>query len=318
MSALFIVGAPRSGTTLIQHIIASHSTYFSLPDTFFFANICSLGVEYYNPEKTVTSSDIKIIEHNFNCMTGFTIDLQKSILNKKTIKDVFEYITQLFNADNKINWLEKTPTHALHMMAIHRFYPDAKFIHIMRDPVDSVGSMMNLRPTSINDFRLNYLKSWSNRCELWKKCVTSALNYPYQDHVLHIFYEELVMDPENQTRKICEFLNIHFENSMLESFSETAKKNISADHCPWQKDNLIPGFNANAVFKWRKRLSPYHIWLIQSQVKDLAMTLGYYSEMGTVSRFMKLIYTLKDKLLMIIVKSRIETQIRKTIGAICR
>ena len=314
MNAIFIIGAPRSGTTLLQSIICSQSSFFTLPDTFFFSVIIPLlGVEYSNPNKAVNSDDIKIIEDKFHLMNGFKINLCSKMHDNMTIRDAFECLVQEFNADNKEFWVEKTPSHAMYMLAINRFYPDAKFIHIIRDPVDSVGSMMALRP-AVSDFRIRYLRVCSNLSKMWENHISAVLKYPYQDNVLHVFYEELVLYPHDNVQNICKFLGVPFEEKMLISFHEKAKNFILSEYNQHQQDNLIKGFNREAVHKWRKKLSPYTVWMIQQNVNGLAQYLGYYTSRSPKSSIKKIIYILHDKLKLIIIRLRLEQIARRFLG----
>ncbi len=315
MSAVFIVGAPRSGTTLLQSIVCSHSYFYSLPETSFFSEILPiLGVEYFNPNREIKKNAVKVIEENLQLMTGFKVDLCSKISDNMTIRDAFELLVQEFNHEKKKYWVEKTTNHARYMFAIHRFYPDAKFIHIIRDPVAAVGSMMSLRPTSVLDFRISYFPVCYNQSKLWNECVSAAFKYPYQAKVLHIFYENLVLYPYECVQKVCDFLKVPFEEKMLNSFHDSSKNIISVTHCPWQKDNLVSGFHVDAVHKWRKKLSPYLVWLIQQNTDDLCRYLGYYAQINAGSKTKKMLYIILDLAKLIISYSGIERIIRHLIG----
>lgn len=319
MNAVFIVGAPRSGTTLLQSIISSHSSFFSIPDTFFFSNtIPLLGVEYYNPNKEVNNNVLKIIEDTFYLMNGFQVSLCSKISNGMTIRGVFEFLMQEFNVDNKKYWVEKTTAHTICMLAIYRFYPNAKFIHIIRDPVDSISSTMNLRPLTITDSRLSYLNSCYSVSKMWKSYVSAVLRYPYQNNVLHVFYEELVLYPHENVLRVCNFLGVPFEDKMLVSFHVQAKNIISPEYNPHQRDNLLKGFHKETAHKWRKKLSPYIVWMIQRNVGYLAQYFGYYTTQDTNSNTKKFAYLLYDWLKWSLIHLQLEKIIRKIIGLLKR
>jgi hypothetical protein len=319
MNEVFIVGAPRSGTTLLQSILATHSEFFSVPETSFFSRILGrLGAGYYSPDHPLNDRDVEIIKQDLQLMTGFQIPSTSQICAGMSVKAAFEALLLGFNTGRKPRWLEKTTAHAKCMLAIRRFYPDAKFLHIIRDPVDCVASMINIMPTSLLDLRIRYFSSYYDHARLWNESVTDVLLYPDQTNVLHIFYEQLVMKPKTVIEEVCRFLQIRFEGVLLESFHQTAATLLSADSCPWQTDNLSPGFHANAVHKWRGRLSPYRVWLIQRYTENLCRYIGYYEDVEVRSGLLKLFYLAADQTRRFFALSGFEASLRKLLGRIMK
>lgn len=319
VNGVFIVGSPRSGTTLLQSIVASHSEYFSPPETSFFDRIIPrMGVRFSDPACKLDSESAKIILHDFELMTGKDSGIDLDVQHDITVKDAFESLLSNFNPENKPKWVEKTTNHAACMLAIRRFYPHAKFIHVIRDPVDSVASMAHLKPTAISDYRISYFTSYLGAARLWKKCVSLALLYPDQENVQHIFFEDLVRNPETVVKSLCKFLQLPYEDSMLNSFHHTASTLFSIQSCPWQKQNLSSGFNENSVHKWRNQLSQYDLWLIQMYVRKWAHYLGYFDECRASSRLMKAFILLKDLGKVFMMATRVEMVIRKGISRVIK
>ena len=251
-------------------------------------------------------------------MTGITPTIATTITPGTTIKDIFEELLSGFNKDRKPKWIEKTTNHARCMLTIRRFYPDAKFIHLIRDPVDSVASMASIRPTSVADFRVSYISSYYEFARLWKKNVVSALRYPDRENVLHIFYEDLVLKPRVTLEQICTFLGVTFETPLMETFHETAGSLFAEESCPWQKDNLEPGFHVDAVNKWRRRLPTHKVWLIQKYTQDLARYLGYYQDVKIASHFSVLMCAVLDQMKLVISATKFERLARKFLVSIAK
>ncbi len=315
----FIVGSPRSGTTLLQSIIASHSKFYSPPETSFFDRIIPrLGVQFSNPDQKVDNESAQIILQDFESMTGKSTDIELNAHQNMTIKGAFEVLLSNFNPDKKPRWVEKTTNHATCMLAIRRFYPGIKFIHIIRDPVDSVASMVHIKPTDISDYRISYFSSYFGSARLWEKCVSLAFTYPEQGNVHHIYFEDLIRDPEAVVGLLCDFLEISFEAAMLNSFHRTASTLFSEQSCPWQKQNLRLGFNEGAIHKWRNRLSRSELWLVQRYVKQWAHYLGYYDESKYSSGFMNALGLLADLGKWCLTVTRIEMIVRKGIAGVIR
>lgn len=289
---IFIVGAPRSGTTLLQSILSSHSKIFTAPETSFFSNILpNLGIKFSNPDAGITANELKYIKDDLFRMTG--IELPNEYLepgsDNCTIRDAFEKLLNIFNIEEKPLWIEKTTIHARYMYAIQRFYPDAKFIHIIRDPVSSIGSMLNISPISFSDLRVNYIKSIREYSEFWNECVNAPLLFPGQENVLHLQYEELIETTEKSIRIVTDFLEIDYEPECLKKFHKTAENIISTEACPWQEANLSPTIDKNALYKWRNKLSNETIWLIQKRTLRLALYFGYF-DAGISINYIKLFF----------------------------
>jgi hypothetical protein len=277
-----------------------------------------MGVRFSNPDQKVDSESAQIILQDFESMTGKSTGIELNIHQDMTIKGAFEALLSNFNPDKKPRWVEKTTNHATCMLAIRRFYPGARFIHIIRDPVDSVASMVHIKPTDISDYRISYFSSYFGSARLWKKCVSLAFIYPEQENVHHIYFEDLVTDPEVVVGSLCDFLKIPFEAAMLNSFHRTASTLFSEQSCPWQKQNLSSGFNEGSVHKWRDRLSRSELWLIQRYVKQWAHYLGYYDESKASSRLMKALSLLTDLGKWCLTVTRIEMIIRKRIAGVTK
>src|SRR5262249_28338226 len=108
---VFVVGCPRSGTTLVQCILSASSHAFSLPETHFFSEVAPdlLG----RPDLSALDEFIEQVEaHRPDTDTA------------RTLRAV-----------------EKTPRHVLHLDTIDACFPDALFINVVRDPIDVASSL---------------------------------------------------------------------------------------------------------------------------------------------------------------------------------
>lgn len=310
---IFIVGCPRSGTTLLQSILASHSSIFSAPETSFFSRIIPrLGIEYGEPTAGIDRRCLELVAADFREMTG--IELPPTFLEQDgaaDVKTLFENLLGCFNTDNKPLWVEKTTLHARHLLAITRFYPEARIINLIRDPVACVGSMSAIRPTSPADLRIRYISSLHHFAGLWDSCVGAVLEFPYQERVLHLRYESLVERPAETVAAVCGFLGVGYEEGMLSSFHRTAAGIMSDDSCPWQKDNLAPGVSRESLYRWRRKLGPAKTWLIQRYVRRHAMMLGYFEDKARGSAISLPLVYLADQFMRLVTASRIELLIRR-------
>jgi len=111
------------------------------------------------------------------------------------------------NRQSKRRWLEKTPQHAQHVATLAAAFPEARFIHMIRDGRDCAAS---------------FKRRWGRTPELtihrWKEVVQLCQQDGQSigsDRYLELQYETLTKDPEPWMRKICEFLDVTFDPAVL-------------------------------------------------------------------------------------------------------
>lgn len=316
-SGLFLIGAPRSGTTLLQTILAHHAELYSAPETSFFNRIVpELGIAFRDPDTPVTAAHIRLVEDDFRYMTGIELSLRDKVSEGESIRNVFEAVMMNFNKNAKDRWIEKTTNHARAMLLIRQFYPEARFIHLIRDPVDSVGSMLRIRPTDLKDFRIRYVSPIIGFARVWQKCVNGALRYPYQENVLHVFYEDLVGRPAETLRRICKFIDIRYADDLLDGFEAESESLLCVERSPWQEGNTQPGIRSGSIGKARQELSAGDVWLIQRSVKETASTMGYYVTSHHASLFSRIRTLILEAVRYLAYMSYLEFPLRKLINLV--
>lgn len=123
----------------------------------------------------------------------------------------------------KSRWQEKTPRNLIYMKDLHRLFPDAKFLHIIRDGRDvAVSIIENFWPIGENpnenvSFR-ELPKNVRNAARYWRYFLETGLAAAAElprGTCLEVKYEELMARPEPTLRNICEFLGEPFETGLL-------------------------------------------------------------------------------------------------------
>ncbi len=134
---------------------------------------------------------------------------------------------------NKFLWVEKTPRNIRYIDFINNLAGNIYFIHIHRDPEDNIASLYEVGQKYPNNFKQNNLDACIDRY------ITEfyiSLNYLDKENHYHIIYEDLVLSLENSVKGICDFLNIEFENSML-NFQEKTKEIVVGKE-QWKANNF--------------------------------------------------------------------------------
>ncbi len=122
---------------------------------------------------------------------------------------IFNAIMSLFaGADGKHIWCEKTPMHVHHIAMLAREFPNAKFLHIIRDGRDCAASFH--RRWGYNPVRTIYR---------WKQAVVDgrAQGQSIGRRYFEVRYEEVTLKPEESFQDICAFLGVPFERTVLKA-----------------------------------------------------------------------------------------------------
>ncbi len=176
---IFVMGPPRSGTTLVRQLLLAHPLLTG-PDqeTFFFLR--------WN------LSDFVIDEIPADQMAEITAHNSDSI-------SLFDSIARwMKNAYNARGFVEKSPQHALRLVFLRRYFPRSRFVFVYRDPRDGFLSARR-NPHMEGVTATTYAKLWSD-------CVQTRLDQPDSDGIFDLRYEDLCAAPEQHLRNLMAFL----------------------------------------------------------------------------------------------------------------
>lgn len=211
--SFFIIGMPRSGTKLLRELLNNHMELF-VPEveTLF---IPSLLNNYKN--KILTESEIKKV----------TLELKKSLFFFYYLEDnkfdfdklivvpnqctIIDYIDNFYNELTlqrkiKVNQLgDKSPNYIHSINLLLEYYPQAKFIHIVRDPRDYALSVRNAWKKSMKRAIFNWVKGINKLHDFANK---------NPNKILQIKYEDLIVNPKQTLTKCTEFLDVEYEENM--------------------------------------------------------------------------------------------------------
>jgi hypothetical protein len=244
----FIVGHPRSGTTLLTSILDRHSQCASTPESHYFNKFIYYvdhllvknkgGVASY-----LESTRIKDWGLNWN-------SIRTKIVESENINSfgVFQLLVNDFAKRKKINYvLEKTPVHIRHITDILDHYRTSKIIWIIRD---GRGTTSSLKKVDWASNSLNKLsKEWNRNISFG---VLAKQKFPSSIHV--ILYEDLLIDPAKEITKIMEFMGLEFEDKQLDPNQANTSSLISKGERSW-KGNIHKSLMPGRARAWEKELS---------------------------------------------------------------
>ena len=242
---VFIVGCPRSGTTLLQSLMTAHPEIVSFPESYFFQSLRGpwpwgswLGIA--SPKARIRFDDLlREIDREMGDYLP-----QKSIFQSQYSSAFIEVLDTITQQQGKSIWLEKTPQHMLYIDLIEQQVENPQFVHIQRNGEDVVASLY--------DWALKYPdRSWSHlrdidrAIDLWTKYAEVSQTHLHKPNHMLVSYEELASDPRLSLIEICKFLNIDFDEAMLQHSS--ASKQVVTDNEPWKAAVSQPIANTNGT-----------------------------------------------------------------------
>jgi Sulfotransferase family len=210
----FIVGSPRSGTTLLRLMLDAHSDLAIPPETSFLPAVFASRTGYKNakedffrlitnfPPDAPNWQDFEISTEEFHSTLSGICPFTAS----QGLRCFYKIYAKRFG---KTRVGDKTPMYCRHMSEIETLLPEAAFIHIIRDGRDASLSLRPLWFAPGTDVPV-LAAYWRDNVQAARSSGTNCHRY------LEVRYEHLLLDPETTLREICRFLDLPFEPAMLE------------------------------------------------------------------------------------------------------
>jgi len=166
-------------------------------------------------------------------------------------------------------WLDKTPFLETDIHRLTDIYPNAKFIHIARNPLAVLAAMKTMAVSRGEPFRLNQTINHlgnSLRLGIQHQQRLGVENY------IHVRYEDLLTDTESAMRQIAQTLGVVFHPTLLEPTINALPSTPNSAYSENRKRGVI---QKQSLEKWRTHLTQFEVNLIVSVLSDEAYTLGY-------------------------------------------
>lgn len=212
----FIVGSPRSGTTLLRLMLDAHPALAIPPETGF---LCAAKhIKWTEPVSREQFLEmITSYPPNAPAWNDFHISVEvfRSQLEKIQPFDLQEgfrlFYKMYASRFGKPRWGDKTPMYCRYLLDVREALPEAHFIHIIRDGRDAM--------TSLRKQWFSPGSSIATQSAYWRDNVMTARTQGHLcPHYLEIYYEELVRNPEKLLRQICKFIELDFDPNMLKYY----------------------------------------------------------------------------------------------------
>jgi hypothetical protein len=256
---IFVIGSPRSGTTLLRLLLDSHTSISCGEETHFLRDL-----------ETIVGRDWPLVE-------TYGLDRAWWLARIRWLYEEFQ--GEVLARSGKSRWAEKDPTYTLHLPFIEDLFPSAIYVHLLRDGHDVVASFRD---------RWGYTSAARAARSEWARYVRAAQALGRRlpaDRFLELRYESLVSDPEPEARRLFDFLGEAWEPDVL-AFDATEHR--ATDRYRWfTAQRRAAGGDDATIYRSRvgaggKSLDPVLRTLLRRRNGELLRRLGYLaSDPGT-------------------------------------
>jgi hypothetical protein len=265
---LFILGMPRSGTKLIRQLLNQHPRIHIPPgETEFFPWLVtyarkhgdlSLRPNFLAFFETVQSFPffIHLPDHGKSISPNDWFDRCKTYDAAGIFEGLIRCIESVKTGSGEI-WGDKSPSYISHVPLLRLHFPEARFIHIVRD---------------VRDYCLSINKAWKKNmlraAQRWADCVhvARAQGSMLGDSYIEIHYEELLRNPDFELRRVCDFLGVDFTETLLRIPKSAENYGDAKGEARIVTENLD---------KYKKGLEPKLLKRIEGIAGDVLLECGY-------------------------------------------
>ncbi len=295
---IFIVGHGRSGTTLLQSLLNGHPNIVAPIEYEFIAYFYPRfgKVKHFKKNDINEFIDALFFDAKFSMWLMDREQLTKKLL---TLGNNVDYqalckilISLTGEKKEEIKLLsDKNPINSLFVKKLMKIFPDAKFVHMIRDPRDSVNGHIRRLPQKNPFFLARRWKRYNAIIETYKQKSPNKF--------FTIKYENMVKDFDKTMVSLSSFLNIPYhdfkkkavvpeefnlleKNKILEALPHEQKKAVTGKLKSFH-ESLSSPINTDSIYRWKKEMSPYNITATEIITGESAKKYGY--EIGAGKKY---------------------------------
>lgn len=269
---IFMVNAPRSGSTLLRLILDAHPKLAVPPPTWLYEMIYPFLYSYgdltIKANYRALAEDILESPVIKNWKMDLSADQMVEAATEQTFAGLYDALHRIYSEKHgKIRWGEKSPRDSYWIDEIRNDFSDAQFVHIVRDGRDmaiDIATSAAMAPS--NPFSGVHIWLDYNRAVLEAASRLNRKNY------YRMRYEDLCADPENELKKLCAYLCEDFDPGMLAHYQTPSAKAWSS--IPNHQKAGRP-ITKEYCGMYLKRLRPKDRAFLNYVIHDMLTEFGY-------------------------------------------
>ncbi|MBI4259823.1 MAG: sulfotransferase [Actinobacteria bacterium] len=267
----FVVGPGRSGTTMLRLMLDAHPRLAIPPESHFVPAVWRVRRRYQRPGGVDAARLARDIVGTFRFrewgLPAEEVLDRVRALDRPTVADVVEAAFLAYAAHHgKDRWGDKTPSYGLDLPLIAGMFPEARFVHLVRDGRDVALSLRDV-PWGTSD-PVQAAEFWSHRVRVARRDGT-ALG---PGRFLELRYEDLVADPEGVLGRVCGFLDLDLRPEMLRYFERSGRALPERVRRSHEHEGKPP---TAGLRDWRREMDPVDVALFEAVAGEELEALGY-------------------------------------------
>jgi hypothetical protein len=259
----FIIASARSGTTFLRLTLNAHPEVAVPPESRFIT-------ELYRGEAEVDRDPFlhDLSNHKRFKAWGLSVDAVAAEIGDRVRLPYSEAIAAAYRAyarkEGKSRWGDKTPRYIQNIPLLVELFPDARFIHLVRDGRNVALSYSHVEFGP---------KTLARAADLWARRVAAGIrdgrSLPHGRYI-EVRSEDLAEDPEGEVKDICEFLGITYDPAMFEE-ERRLRGTVEKD-----KHNYDPrAAGRDHMSSWQTEMDPAAVEVFEAVAGEVLSQLGY-------------------------------------------
>jgi hypothetical protein len=278
---LFIVGCGRSGTSVLRRVLDGHSQLAVAHEGRFVAPLSRRRARYERDDGfdvEAFAADL-LVDPAVRGNLGLSVEDVRAALDGAPVLDYPDAVRRVFAfyaaRQGKPRYGDKMPAYVLRMPALADLFPEARFVHIIRDGRDVALSYQSVAwgPTTAEEAAIR----WRGNVRRGRRDGRRLGADRYRE----VRYEELVADPEPVLRSLCEFLDLAWDDAMLHHHV-AAGAVVAATRFPGAHQRLLLP-PTRGLRDWRRDMPERDVAGFEAIAGDLLDELGYGRATGPSS-----------------------------------
>lgn len=281
---IFVGGSPRSGTTLVQNMLDCHPEVLGGPEFLHLPDIIALG------KKLHASIDREWID----------LFCDHETVDRMLRRLCLDLLLPLADRMQAPRLSEKTPENVLVFPELARLFPNARFIHVVRDPRAIVASLLQVGERARRKgrkpapFTADVDAAIRRVRRSLEKGAQAVREHP--ERVLTVRYEDVVENPERETRRICDFLGLQWTPAMCTPGHQPhlgeAAITEKSDELWYDRRSYYRNPDPSNQDKWRRQLTGFdHLAVIRAFRDDARVReFGYALDPTQIPMAVRLAY----------------------------
>ncbi|GIH75742.1 sulfotransferase family protein [Planobispora longispora] len=269
---IFILGCPRSGTTMLQLMTHAHPRIAIPPETRFMVAAYQRRLRFGDLDDPARRRELAdwIVGRRQSRFHELKLDAaevtEEIVQGPPTLGSALGIVLRAYAARfGKPRWGDKRPAYLQSADVLLRLFPDAQFVHLIRDGRDCVASLKEMPWYDGSTYEA--ISVWAEAIDFARRSAPRLPPGSYHE----LRYEDLTRDPETELTRLCGFLGEEYDPAMCEP-SRMAR--VVPSWKTWHERTRGEVTTARSG-SWKDRLSRQEIALCESVLADRLEAYGY-------------------------------------------